>query len=108
MVGCVAFSGSEALRKVLEAVAGGVLLPSAPGIADPCERDPTDASAELTMQQRADITASAQVIKSFNRKKKHHSEITIFFKDPMTTITPHVINKYKNNLNDNTRTISEF
>ncbi|XP_024216436.1 zinc finger RNA-binding protein isoform X3 [Halyomorpha halys] len=60
VVGCVGFSAAEALRKVLEAIAGGIVLPGGPGLSDPCEREPTDATAHLTSQQRADITASAQ------------------------------------------------
>ncbi|BES94720.1 DZF [Nesidiocoris tenuis] len=60
VVGCVGFSVAEALRKVLEAIAGGVLLPGSAGIFDPCEREPTDASANMTIQERTDITASAQ------------------------------------------------
>lgn len=32
-----------------------------PGISDPCERDSTDAGSHLTLQQREDITQSAQV-----------------------------------------------
>lgn len=62
VVGCVGFTVAEAMRKVLEAIAGGILLPGSCGISDPCEREPTDATGHLTIQQRADITASAQVI----------------------------------------------
>ncbi|EEC11185.1 zinc finger protein, putative [Ixodes scapularis] len=50
----------DALRRVLEAVAGGILLPGDPGLVDPCEREPVDALAGLTDQAREDITASAQ------------------------------------------------
>ncbi|CAG5083723.1 Similar to zfr: Zinc finger RNA-binding protein (Danio rerio) [Cotesia congregata] len=50
----------EALRRLLECVAGGILLPGSPGIADPCEKEPTDAIGNMTAQQREDITASAQ------------------------------------------------
>ncbi|XP_052415242.1 interleukin enhancer-binding factor 3a [Carassius gibelio] len=50
----------EALRRVLECLASGILLEDGPGISDPCERDNTDASAHLTPQQREDITQSAQ------------------------------------------------
>lgn len=50
----------DALRRVLEAVAGGLLLPGSPGLLDPCEREPVDALAGLTDQAREDITASAQ------------------------------------------------
>uniref|UniRef100_A0A069DXW5 Putative transcription factor nfat subunit nf90 n=1 Tax=Panstrongylus megistus TaxID=65343 RepID=A0A069DXW5_9HEMI len=60
VVGCVGFTVAEAMRKVLEAIAGGILLPGSCGISDPCEREPTDATGHLSIQQRADITASAQ------------------------------------------------
>ncbi|XP_077590022.1 interleukin enhancer-binding factor 3 homolog isoform X2 [Stigmatopora nigra] len=50
----------EALRRVLECLASGILLPDAAGIADPCEKEPTDAVAHLDHQQREDITLSAQ------------------------------------------------
>ncbi|XP_070387933.1 zinc finger RNA-binding protein-like isoform X1 [Dermacentor albipictus] len=50
----------DALRRILEAVAGGILLPGSPGLVDPCEREPVDALAGLTDQAREDITASAQ------------------------------------------------
>ena len=32
-----------------------------PGLYDPCEKDPVDAAAGLSNQEREDITASAQV-----------------------------------------------
>lgn len=32
-----------------------------PGLHDPCERDPTDALNYMTIQQKEDITHSAQV-----------------------------------------------
>jgi zinc finger RNA-binding protein len=51
----------EALRRVFEAVAGGLLLfPGRPGLHDPCEKEPSDAAETLTMQQREEITSSAQ------------------------------------------------
>ncbi|XP_072031547.1 zinc finger RNA-binding protein-like isoform X4 [Amphiura filiformis] len=50
----------DALRRVFEAIAGGLLLPGGPGLYDPCEREATDALSHLTPQQREDITASAQ------------------------------------------------
>lgn len=57
-------SPAESLRRFLEAIASGALLPGATGIhlIDPCEKDPVDALAPLTIQQREDITSSAQVI----------------------------------------------
>lgn len=63
-------SPGDALRRVFEAIAGGILLPGGPGITDPCEKEPTDASSALTNQDREDITSSAQVnlfFKSFPR-----------------------------------------
>lgn len=50
----------DALRRVFEAVASGVILPTGPGLLDPCEKNPTDAAAKLANQEREDITASAQ------------------------------------------------
>ncbi|XP_023235215.1 zinc finger RNA-binding protein-like isoform X1 [Centruroides sculpturatus] len=53
-------SPGDALRRVLEAVAAGLLLPGGPGLFDPCEKEPLDAAGCLTSQEREDITASAQ------------------------------------------------
>ncbi|XP_025414887.1 zinc finger RNA-binding protein isoform X2 [Sipha flava] len=55
-------SPAECLRRFLESIASGALLPGATGIhlIDPCEKDPIDALAPLTLQQREDITLSAQ------------------------------------------------
>ena len=39
---------------------GGLLLPDSPGLLDPCEKEPHDAFANLSSQQREDITAAAQ------------------------------------------------
>ncbi|XP_055952370.1 zinc finger RNA-binding protein-like isoform X2 [Argiope bruennichi] len=50
----------DALRRVFEAIASGILLPGSSGLLDPCEKDPTDAAGSLTNQEREDITASAQ------------------------------------------------
>ena len=47
-------------RRVFEALAGGILLPDSPGFLDPCEKKPMDAAADLTNQEREDITSSAQ------------------------------------------------
>ncbi|XP_018359554.1 PREDICTED: zinc finger RNA-binding protein isoform X2 [Trachymyrmex cornetzi] len=53
-------SPGEALRRLLECVAGGILLPGSPGLSDPCEKEPVDAIGNMTSQQREDITSSAQ------------------------------------------------
>ncbi|XP_033944561.2 interleukin enhancer-binding factor 3 homolog isoform X3 [Pseudochaenichthys georgianus] len=50
----------EALRRVLECLASGILMSEGAGISDPCEKDPTDAIGHLDRQQSEDITASAQ------------------------------------------------
>lgn len=50
----------EALRRVMECLASGILLPGGPGLHDPCERDPTDALSYMTIQQKEEITHSAQ------------------------------------------------
>ena len=41
-------------------VIGGILLPDASGISDPCEKEPHDVFSNLNSQQREDITAAAQ------------------------------------------------
>ncbi|KAK7484494.1 hypothetical protein BaRGS_00024250 [Batillaria attramentaria] len=53
-------SPGDALRRVFECIASGVILPGGPGLYDPCEKEPTDALASLTNQMREDLTASAQ------------------------------------------------
>lgn len=62
---CVSSGGGhlnpgDALRRVFESIASGVLLPGGPGLLDPCEKDPMDAASGLSNQEREDITASAQ------------------------------------------------
>ncbi|KAF6098224.1 zinc finger RNA binding protein 2 [Phyllostomus discolor] len=53
-------SPGDAVRRVLECVASGMLLTDGPGLQDPCERDQTDVLRPMTPQEREDITASAQ------------------------------------------------
>jgi len=55
-----ASSPGDAFRRVFECLASGILLPGTPGVHDPCEKEPTDATANLTDQEREDITAYAQ------------------------------------------------
>ncbi|XP_014670630.1 PREDICTED: zinc finger RNA-binding protein-like [Priapulus caudatus] len=62
---CVASGGpnqspGDALRRIFEAIASGILLPGGPGLVDPCEKDPVDAAGSLTNQEREEITTSAQ------------------------------------------------
>lgn len=53
-------SPGDALRRIFEAFAGGLILPGGPGIYDPCEREDMDALEGVTPQQKEEITASAQ------------------------------------------------
>ncbi|CAH2315855.1 spermatid perinuclear RNA-binding isoform X1 [Pelobates cultripes] len=50
----------EALRRVMECLASGILLPGGPGLYDPCEREPTDALSYMAVKEREEITHSAQ------------------------------------------------
>ncbi|XP_028912443.1 interleukin enhancer-binding factor 3-like isoform X3 [Ornithorhynchus anatinus] len=50
----------EALRRVLECLASGIIMPDGSGIYDPCEKEAIDAIGHLDRQQREDITQSAQ------------------------------------------------
>jgi len=53
-------SPGDALRRVFEALASGIIMPGGPGLLDPCEKEPSDALIILTPQEREDITSSAQ------------------------------------------------
>lgn len=55
----VPLSPGDCMRRILEAVSSGLLI-NGPGILDPCEKDPVDALAALTKQEREDITVSGQ------------------------------------------------
>jgi len=43
-----------------------VFLPGGSGLLDPCEKEPIDAVASLSLQQREDITNSAQVYQYYS------------------------------------------
>ncbi|XP_051550085.1 zinc finger RNA-binding protein-like isoform X1 [Myxocyprinus asiaticus] len=53
-------SPGEALRRVLESIATGILLPDGPGLLDPCEKGQTDVLGSLSKQSRENVTMSAQ------------------------------------------------
>ncbi|KAM6167736.1 zinc finger RNA-binding protein 2 [Erethizon dorsatum] len=53
-------SPGDAVRRVLECVATGTLLADGPGIQDPCEKDQMNVLDSMTLQEREDVTASAQ------------------------------------------------
>uniref|UniRef100_A0A8C6UH60 Spermatid perinuclear RNA binding protein n=1 Tax=Neogobius melanostomus TaxID=47308 RepID=A0A8C6UH60_9GOBI len=50
----------EALRRVMECVASGILLPGGPGLHDPCEKELINTLAHMTDQQAEAVTYSAQ------------------------------------------------
>uniref|UniRef100_A0A3P8ZLF8 Spermatid perinuclear RNA-binding protein n=1 Tax=Esox lucius TaxID=8010 RepID=A0A3P8ZLF8_ESOLU len=50
----------EALRRVMECLASGILLPGGPGLHDPCEKEPTNTLAVMTDEEAEAITYSAQ------------------------------------------------
>ncbi|KAM6461692.1 zinc finger RNA-binding protein 2 [Liasis olivaceus] len=50
----------EAMRRVLEYIATGMLLADGPGLQDPCEKEPVDALQSMAWQEREDVTASSQ------------------------------------------------
>jgi zinc finger RNA-binding protein len=64
-------SPGECLRRVMEAFSSGVLI-NGPGILDPCEKEPQDALATLSKQQREDITGSAQQFLRFIAFRQIH------------------------------------
>lgn len=52
----------DIFKRVFECLSSGMLMPGAPGIIDPCERKPTDATENMSAQEREDLTAAAQYI----------------------------------------------
>jgi zinc finger RNA-binding protein len=54
-------SPGEGLKLVFEAIANGLILPTGPGLLDPCEKDVVDALGSLPEQAKQDITNYAQV-----------------------------------------------
>lgn len=52
-------SPGDSLRRVMEGTSSGLLI-NGPGILDPCEKEPHDALAGLSKQQREDLCVSSQ------------------------------------------------
>ncbi|XP_057176585.1 spermatid perinuclear RNA-binding protein isoform X2 [Triplophysa rosa] len=50
----------EALRRVMECLASGILLPGGPGLHDPCEKEPLDTLSAMTDEESEAITYNAQ------------------------------------------------
>ena len=56
-----ALSPSKSILRIMEVVAGGLLLPDGLGIKDPCEREDIDAFEHMTNKDREEITRQAQI-----------------------------------------------
>lgn len=52
-------SPGDSLRRVMEGMSSNLLI-NGPGILDPCEKEPHDAIAGLSKQQREDLCVSSQ------------------------------------------------
>lgn len=61
----------ECMRRVMEAIASSILV-NGPGLLDPCEKEPEDALASLSKQQREDVTVSAQMFLRFIAFRQIH------------------------------------
>lgn len=67
-----ALTPSNAILRVLEVVASGVVTDHGTGIKDPCERSTEDVFKHLTRQQKEDFTASAQdMVRKIHYRKIH-------------------------------------
>jgi len=65
-------SPSRALMRILEVVAGGLLMADGPGMKDPCEREEICVFSHLTDQMREDVTRQAQLdIRNAHYRKIH-------------------------------------
>jgi hypothetical protein len=63
---------AESLLRILEVVAAGLVLIDGPGLRDPCEREDVDAFSHLSVQDREDVTNSAQgFVRKIHYRKIH-------------------------------------
>uniref|UniRef100_A0A158R5J6 DZF domain-containing protein n=1 Tax=Syphacia muris TaxID=451379 RepID=A0A158R5J6_9BILA len=53
-------SPGDAVRRVFEAIASGILYSTGPSLKDPCEKENVDAVSNMSNQQREDITSTSQ------------------------------------------------
>ena len=66
-------SPSSILMRIMEVVAGGLLMPDGQGIKDPCEREDTSVFSHMTLQMREDVTTQAQLdLRNIHYRKLHH------------------------------------
>ncbi|KAM9463358.1 zinc finger RNA-binding protein isoform 3-T3 [Salvelinus alpinus] len=78
-------SPGDALRRVLECISSGVLLPGGPGLVDPCEKNPTDTLTTMEEQHREDITSSAQFALRLLAFRQIHKVLGM---DPLPQMNP--------------------
>ncbi|XP_056601791.1 zinc finger RNA-binding protein isoform X2 [Triplophysa dalaica] len=78
-------SPGDALRRVFECISSGILQSGAPGLIDPCEKNPTDTLAVLNDQQREDITLSAQFALRLLAFRQIHKVLGM---DPLPQMNP--------------------
>uniref|UniRef100_A0A6Q2Z780 Zinc finger RNA-binding protein n=1 Tax=Esox lucius TaxID=8010 RepID=A0A6Q2Z780_ESOLU len=78
-------SPGDALRRVFECISSGILLPGGPGLADPCEKNPTDTLTAMVEQQREDITSSAQFALRLLAFRQIHKVLGM---DPLPQMNP--------------------
>ncbi|CAF0749776.1 unnamed protein product [Didymodactylos carnosus] len=75
-------------RNIFECLSGGVLLPNVgPGLFDPCEKDPVDAAAYLTPEQRNELTTYAQFVLRQLAFQQAHKVLNIDYIPPTSTAT---------------------
>ncbi|XP_051534404.1 zinc finger RNA-binding protein-like [Myxocyprinus asiaticus] len=79
-------SPGDALRRVFECISSGILLSGAPGLIDPCEKNPTNTLAAMEEQQREDITSSAQFALRLLAFRQIHKVLGM---DPLPQINSH-------------------
>uniref|UniRef100_A0A4W4HJ33 Zinc finger RNA-binding protein n=1 Tax=Electrophorus electricus TaxID=8005 RepID=A0A4W4HJ33_ELEEL len=78
-------SPGDALRRVFECIASGILLPGGPGLIDPCEKNPTDTLSTMEEQQREDTTSSAQFALRLLAFRQIHKVLGM---DPLPQLNP--------------------
>lgn len=78
-------SPGDALRRVFECISSGILLPGGPGLLDPCEKKPVDTLAPMGLQQREDITSSAQFALRLLAFRQIHKVLGM---DPLPQMNP--------------------
>lgn len=76
-------SPGEAIRRVMETLASGILLGDSCGLLDPCEKEKTDAAANLTDQERETLTSAAQHALRLQAFRQLHKVLEVEALKPM-------------------------